>query len=273
MLNAILIPVLSLSAVAFCLSLIIVFISKKFVVHEEPLVGTVYELLPHANCGACGFPGCEAFAKALVKTRDSSLSCPPGGTQLAEQLGYALGMKMAEVKPVVSVVACQGTYENAKATAEYEGINNCWAAKQCISGTKVCPFACFGLGSCVAVCKYGAMRLENGIVVVDENKCTGCGLCIEECPQKVLVMQNKTKSRYTVACRSTDKGAATRKYCKVGCIACNKCVNVCEYDAVKVENFVAKIDPEKCTACNKCLEACPTNTIIISGGKPVVASK
>ena len=273
MFNSILIPVISLGAVALTLGVIIVFISKKFHVKEDPLVGTVYELLPHVNCGACGFPGCEAFAKELVKTRDTSLTCPPGGAELSKQLGYALGMQMAEVKPVASVVLCQGSYDHAKKAGDYEGIQDCWAAKQCVSGTKICPLACFGLGSCVAVCKYGAMRLENGLVVIDEDKCTGCGICITECPQSVLVMQDKTKPRYTVACRSTDKGAATRKYCSVGCIACQKCVKVCESGAIRIENFCAIIDPEKCTACNKCLEACPTNSIIVVGQKKEAAVK
>ena len=273
MFNSIIVPVISLGSVALALGLIIVFISKKFYVKEDPLVGTVHELLPGVNCGACGYPGCEAFAKELVKTRDSSMSCPPGGAALSEQLGYALGMKMAEVKPVASVLTCQGSFDHATPTADYKGINDCWAAKQCFSGTKLCPYSCFGLGSCVAVCKYGAMSLENGLVVIDEEKCTGCGICITECPQGMLVMQDKTKSRYTVACKSVDKGAATRKYCKVGCIACNKCVKVCEDDAVKVENFIAIIDQNKCTACNKCLEACPTHSITVVGGKPAVVSK
>ena len=248
-----LIQVFALSFLAFILGLCIFIVSKKFHVDEDPMVDTISKLLPGVNCGACGYPGCTNFAIALVETRDPSKVCPVGGADVAAQIGQALGIKMVEVKPIICSVICEGTYANAKPTAEYKGIQDCWAATQIYNGPKQCPYACVGLGSCIAACKYNALKIVDGLITVNKERCVGCGACITECPKKVLVMHEKKEKRYQVSCRSTDKGGITRAYCSVGCIGCMKCQKVCEYDAIKIENFCATIDQSKCTSCGKCI--------------------
>lgn len=257
--------VASLGSVALTLGLIIFYVSKKFYVEEDPMVVIVNDILPGVNCGACGYPSCGQFAEVLVETKDSSMSCPVGGADLASQLGTTLGITMAEPKPITAVVLCQGDNDTAKQTAEYLGIQDCWAATQTYVGPKQCHYSCIGLGSCIAFCDFDAMRLENGLIVIDKDRCTGCAACISACPTSVLVMQEKKAERYFIACNSHDKGAATKKACDAGCIACQKCVKVCEDDAIVIENFLARIIQEKCTACGKCIEVCPTkvNCIVL----------
>jgi len=263
MIISILIAVLSLTVVAFFLALCIFFISKKFHVEEDPLIGVITKLLPGVNCGACGYPGCANLAEALVNTRDPSKVCPVGGSDLAQQIGQALGIKMIETKPVVCTVLCQGTSDRAKPTADYRGIQDCRAATLIYNGPKQCPYACVGLGTCISACKYGALKITNGLIDVIEERCVGCGACVQVCPKNVLVMHEKKENRYLVACRSKDKGAVTKKYCSIGCIGCMKCKKVCEFDAITVENFCAEIDQEKCTSCGKCIEVCPTKCIVL----------
>ncbi|MCG8344444.1 MAG: Fe-S cluster domain-containing protein [Chlorobiales bacterium] len=257
--------VASLGSVALALGLIIFYVSKKFHVEEDPMVVFINDILPGVNCGACGYPSCGQFAEVLVQTKDSSMSCPVGGADLAAKLGTALGLTMAEPKPVTAVVLCQGDNDTARETAEYFGIQDCWAATQTYVGPKQCSYSCIGLGSCIAFCDFGAMRLENGLIVIDKDLCTGCGACVPACPTGVLVMQEKKAERYYIACNSHDKGAATKRACDAGCIACQKCVKVCDDEAIVIENFLARIIQEKCTACGKCIEACPTkvNCIVL----------
>ncbi|MBN1278623.1 MAG: Fe-S cluster domain-containing protein [Chlorobium sp.] len=256
--DAFLPAVSSLGAVALALGIIIHYVSKKFHVEDDPTVKLVNGILPGVNCGACGFPSCGQFAEVLVETRNPAMTCPVGGADLAAKLGETLGMAMAEPKPQTAVVLCQGNNDVARQSAEYLGIQDCWAATQAFAGPKQCRYSCLGLGSCIAWCDFGAMRLENGLIVIDKDLCTGCAACIPACPTGVLVMQNKQAARYFIACNSHDKGAGTKKACDAGCIACQKCVKVCEDNAIVIDNFLARIVQDKCTACGKCIEVCPT---------------
>jgi len=270
MLESILIPVISLGGIAFVLGLCIVFVSKTFYVQEDPLLSTVIDLLPGANCGGCGYPGCSQFAAALVEKKDPSMVCTFGGPEIAQKIGSALGIQMSETEPLVCTVRCHGTDNVAKVTANYHGIKDCWTVKIAFHGTKICPYGCLGLGSCISACDYGALSLKDGIINVNPDRCTGCGLCVDACPQQVLEMQPREPWKYYVACSSKDKGALTMKYCEVGCIGCKKCEKICPTDAIKVENFCATIDQEKCSACGLCAEVCPTNSIVLTKDSRII---
>lgn len=255
--------IISLSAVAFLLGVAIFIISRKFYVKTDPKVDLVYKLLPHVNCGACGYPSCQKLAETLVATRDPSKICPVGGDELSDRIGQVLGIKMAKSKPVICAVRCGGTKTKAKLTAEYKGITDCWAVTTAYTGPKKCPYSCIGFGSCISACNYDALKIEDGLIKVIEDRCTGCGACITKCPRNILVMQEKKEKTYFVACQSKDKGAITRSYCSVGCIACTLCVKACKFDAIKITGNLAVIDQEKCTSCGECIKVCPVKCIVL----------
>ncbi len=238
--------------------------SKKFYVYEDPRIEKVTDMLPGANCGGCGFAGCAAFAENVVTTMSLNPTCPVADEAQLDRIAEFLGMEKAVTEKQVASLMCNGTYDHSKTMMEYTGIEDCWAAMLVTDTTKSCAFSCLGLGSCVRACGFDAMRIENGIVVINDEKCTGCGMCVPACPKNILHMRPYSK-RTTVTCFNTDKGADARKACSVACIGCMKCEKVCEDDAIHVTHFLAKITYDKCTNCGKCVEVCPTDAIEIRG--------
>jgi electron transport complex protein RnfB len=157
-------------------------------------------------------------------------------------------------------VICCGDNNNAKEKYEYQGIQDCKAAEMLAGGSKSCRYGCTGLGTCVRECPFDAIHVVNGVAVVDEDKCTACKKCIAVCPKQIIELVPVSK-KVRVLCKNLEKGKSVMNVCKVGCIACQKCVKACKFDAIHVENNIAKIDYEKCVNCMMCAEVCPTKTI------------
>ncbi len=264
--NEILIPGLILGVFAFISASGLVFASKKFYVYEDPRIDRVEALLPGANCGGCGFAGCRAYAENIVQNMNLDTVCPVADKDQMEKIAQLLGLEVGASVKKVATLRCNGTHDHSPLQMEYFGIEDCWAAHLVADSTKNCAFACLGFGSCVTVCSFDAMRIENGIVVIDEEKCAGDGLCIKACPKDLLYLRPYDK-KTAVACRNTDRGADARKVCSVACIGCMKCVKVCDDEAITVTNFLAFIEHSECSDCRKCMEACPTGAIQIQGNK------
>ena len=111
--NLILIAVISLGAIALVLAAILYVASKKFAVYEDPRIAQVGEVLPQANCGGCGYPGCSGFADACVKAGSlDGKFCPVGGQPVMAQIADILGLAAGEAEPMVAVVRCNGTCMN-----------------------------------------------------------------------------------------------------------------------------------------------------------------
>ncbi|MCB0264308.1 MAG: Fe-S cluster protein, partial [Calditrichaeota bacterium] len=72
----------TLTAIAFLgglsvlLAVILVIANAKLKVYEDPRIEVVSDMLPGANCGACGFPGCRAFAERVVTGDQQPSGCP-----------------------------------------------------------------------------------------------------------------------------------------------------------------------------------------------------
>ena len=266
----ILIAVIVLGAIGLIASVVLFAASKKFAVYEDPRIAQVGELLPGANCGGCGFPGCSGMADALVKGADAGsldgLMCPVGGAETMGKVADLLGMAIANSEPMVAVVRCNGTCEHRPRIAEYAGLRTCAAMHACGAGETACGFGCLGCGDCVKKCQFGALTMDpsTGLPVVDEEKCTACGACAKACPRGIIEIRLKGPKgrRVVVLCNNKDKGAVANKVCKASCIGCGKCVKTCEkFEAITLVNNLAYIDAEKCKMCRKCEEACPKGAI------------
>ena len=260
MINDILWPVAILGGLAVFFGVVLAYASKKFAVETDPKIDEVRAVLPGANCGACGYPGCDGLAEAIATGKAPVNACPVGGADVAKKVGEIMGVVAEETERMVARVICGGDCDNAKEKYEYQGIQDCKAAEILAGGSKSCRFGCTGLGTCERLYPFDAIHVVKGIAVVDEEKCTACGICIENCPKKIIELVPVSKL-VRVLCKNTDKGKAVVEVCKVGCIACQKCVKACQFDAMTFENNLAKIDYSKCTNCMVCAEVCPTKTI------------
>jgi electron transport complex protein RnfB len=274
----ILYSVITLGSVAAGAAVILFIIAKKFKVEEDPRIDEVAEILPGANCGGCGYPGCRGFAEALVKAADegdiSALMCPPGGNEVMAEVGKFLGLEVAESEPSTAVVRCNGSRENAPAKLSYDGPAKCALAHGLFSGENNCPFWCMGLGDCVEVCDFDAIYIDEktGLPVVDVEKCVSCGACVKACPREIIEIRPRGRKdrRVWVSCMNQEKGGIAMKNCKSACIGCMKCAKACpeKIQAITIENNLAYIDVRKCIACGLCIPVCPTGAILATFNPP-----
>ncbi|SEM11837.1 electron transport complex protein RnfB [Syntrophus gentianae] len=259
---------LALGGIAFlvCIGLLfgigLALAAQKFAVEANPKVEEVLEVLAGAQCGGCGYPGCEGYAEAVVNDPDVPTNlCFPGKAAVAEAVAEITGKKVGGAANIIASVRCSRIDGGVGQKYQYLGYETCAGASLAFGGPQECSYACIGLGDCVASCPFGAITLENAYPVIDAAKCVGCGSCMRACPKKVIELI-PLKARVWVPCSTHDPGKTVRALCKVGCITCKMCVKACPAGAVSVENDLVRIDHEKCLAygpeCNlACVEKCP----------------
>lgn len=254
--------ILILGALGLVFGILLAIAGKVFAVEVDPKVEAVRAACAGANCGACGYPGCDGYAAAVVAGEAPVNACVPGGAAAAETIGAVMGVSAEGGEKFVAFVRCSGICGHTKEKFEYQGLESCLAATRLGggSGANVCTAGCMGFGDCVAACPFGAMSIVDGIAKVDWEKCVGCMKCAEACPKNLITKVPATATD-VVGCNSTDKGAVVNKYCDYGCIGCMKCVKECPSDAIKVENNLAVIDQEKCVNCGHCADICPRHCI------------
>ena len=250
------------AAVAALAGVILAVASVALAVPKDEKVEALREALPGANCGACGFSGCDGYAEAMAHDGAAVGLCSPGGEACVAATSEILGVTGSVVKKT-AFVRCGGCDALAPKAFEYIGVPSCAAAVKFYGGDKACSYGCLGYGDCVKACTFEALSIENGIAKVDASRCVGCGVCATACPKSLLVV-TEAKTAAVVACNNRDKGAVARKACKTACIGCMKCQKVCEAGAIKVENFLASVDPDKCIGCGKCVEACPQGCVMMA---------
>lgn len=256
--------IITLGALGLIYGLGLAFASKKFHVEVDPKIDQIIEALPSANCGACAYPGCAAYAEAVVVKNEEINLCAPGGDEAVKQIAEIMGMKATTADKKIAVIHCQsGGKNNTNFKYEYQGIDTCKAAILVSGGPNACNFGCVYQYDCVKACKFDAMHIdENGMIIVDKENCTGCGACATACPRDLIEIVS-SKKRVHVLCMSRDKGAISRKACgnNTACIACSLCVKACKFDAIKITDNLAVIDYDKCVNCGMCADVCPTSAI------------
>ncbi|KGN77654.1 ferredoxin [Porphyromonas gulae] len=262
----ILTTVIVLAAIGAIGALVLFLAAKKFEVKEDPRIGLVAEVLPQANCGGCGFPGCSGFANACVKAESlEGLLCPVGGAVVMGQIADILGMAAAAQDPKIAVVRCNGNCDARPRTNLYDGASSCAVAASLYSGDTGCSFGCLGLGDCVDACGFDAIRINPTTLLpeVVEDACTACGACVKACPKSIIELRKKgpKSRRIFVSCVNKDKGGAAKKACSNACIGCSLCLKQCQFEAITIENNLSYIDHTKCRMCRKCVDVCPTNAI------------
>ena len=262
----ILIAVISLGVIGAIGAIILYLASKKFEVYEDPRIAQVQEILPAANCGGCGYPGCSGFATACVNSDSlDGLFCPVGGSEVMGKVAGILGKEASSADATVAVVRCNGTCEARPKINQYDGVKSCAVASSLYGGETGCSFGCHGYGDCVTVCNFDAIFINpvTGIAEVIEDNCTSCGACVKACPKNLIELRKKgpKSRRIFVSCMNKDKGVIAKKACTNACIGCSLCFKECAFDAIKIENNLAYIDHNKCRLCRKCVDVCPTNAI------------
>ena len=246
--------------VAAVFGVLILLIAKFFHVEQDGRIGEIVKLLPGANCGGCGQAGCEGFAKALVEGSAKLDDCKPTKNEVKTEIAVILGQAFSGSEETVAVAACIGG-DNCKDKFVYQGYNTCAAQAMLHNGKKACLSGCMGTGSCAKVCPSEAITLSNGVVSIDGRHCVSCGLCIEECPKKIIKRIPKSAKIY-VACVNPGKAKEVSNACSKGCIACGICERACPTGAMRLVGNVPVIDYQKCDGCGACVEKCPRKVIL-----------
>lgn len=255
-----------LAGLGLVLALLLYLVAQKFKFWEDARIGQVEAVLPGANCGGCGHAGCHDFASSVVAAHDlSEHYCPVGGDPVMQKVAAILGYEIQKKAPQLAVVRCNGTCEARPRTNVYDGAQSCVVKAGLYAGDTACSYGCLGCGDCVAVCKFGALKMDpvTALPVVDQDKCTACGACVKACPKNLIELRDKGPRgmRMVVECRSNDKGPQAKKACANACIGCAICYKTCRYEAIVFENNLAYIDYGKCKLCRECEAVCPTEAI------------
>lgn len=268
-----------LLSLASCLAVVLAIANSKLKVFEDPRIDVVSDLLPGSNCGACGYPGCRGFAEKVVAGEVQPSGCPVGGPDGAAIIADYLGVDAGEAEKKVARLLCAGGDDVAVQMAEYEGYPSCRSAAIVGGGGKACRYGCLGFGDCEAVCTFDAIVMgPTGLPVVDVDKCTSCGDCVDICP-KGLYEILPVKQRLLVQCKSELEGDEIIEQCKVACTACGRCVADAAQGLLKMKNNLPVMNHDlldlQTTAA---VQRCPTQAIVWVEGQqfpktPVVQSE
>ncbi len=257
----------ALSLIGVMSAILLATAAQKFHVDIDPRVQQVLDALPGANCGACGNPSCFSVAEGIAEGRLLATTCVAGGQEVADAVATVMGQDTCVVATVLACRHCGGGTKAQRAYV-YGGAHSCNAVDKLAGGSLLCPNGCLGYGDCVRACPFDAMSMdERGLPVIDLAKCTGCGVCVTECPRggTGLLELVPESAAVVVRCGSRDRVKERRAYCPMTCIACKKCERACPSDAIHVIDMLAVVDYDKCTACNTCVAVCPQKCIDVTG--------
>ncbi len=245
------------------LGVVLAIANSKLKVFEDPRIDNVQDILPGTNCGACGLPGCRLFAEKAVAGEIQPSECRVGGPETAGTVADYLGVDAGEVDKEVARLLCAGGSNVASQMAEYVGFPSCRAAAAVAGGSKGCRYGCLGFGDCENICDFDAITMSaDGLPIVDVEKCTSCGDCVEICPKDILELR-PVKQHLLVQCKSELEGDEMLTLCKVACTACGKCVADAPQGLLKMKKNLPVINDELVHLQNMdALKRCPTDAIV-----------
>lgn len=252
---------IALGSLTLLLVLMLIWANKKLYVYEDPRIDDVEDMLPHANCGACGFPGCRPFAEALVGGSVLPGKCTVSSDEGRQAIANFLGVSLGSEEKQVARLACAGGTNVAMNRAKYQGLESCQGAALVSGGGKGCFWGCLGHGDCEVVCDFDAIKMDPfSLPVVDLDKCTACGDCVEVCPKDLFSLQPVSHQLW-VACKNLEKGDDILEECQVGCTACGKCA-MDAGELISMVHNLPVIDYSKGHQALDPIQRCPTGAIV-----------
>ncbi len=270
-----LIPLAIMVGLGLLFATIIAIAYKKLRVEEDPRIDTVEDMLPHANCGACGVPGCRAFAEKVVAQESNVAKCTVSSPEGLERIASFLGMEVSEEEKRVARLLCAGGKNEAHNLADYKGgMSTCRGEAVVAGGSKDCTWGCLGLGDCEVACDFDAIYMnDNGLPVVITEKCTACNDCVEICPKELFVIQ-PISEKLIVQCRSLLEGDEAENKCSVACTGCARCVADSALDVISIVDNLAVVNYDlNHMSSPLATKRCPTNAIVWLEGDDQFESK
>lgn len=266
--NSVLLSVAILAGVGTTFGALIALTNAKMRVEEDPRLDDLTDLLPGANCGACGFAGCRAFAEAVIAGKTPPATCTVMSADEREDVAGYLGVDAGAANKRVARLLCAGGSDVAGRKADYVGIESCAAAVAVAGGGKGCAWGCVGFADCAVACDFEAITMSAfDLPVVDVDKCTACNDCVEACPLDLFVL-HPVGDHLFVQCRNLLDGDAAEAVCAVACTGCKRCVQDAEPGLIEVRQGLAIIDYEKIDLENpRAVERCPTGAIVWIDGQ------
>jgi electron transport complex protein RnfB len=252
-----------LGGVGLTFGTLIAIAHRKLKVYEDPRIDVLSDVLPGANCGACGFAGCRAFAEAAIRGEAVPAECTVMSAYEAEEFAGVLGVDVGAAEKRVARLLCAGGSDVAVRKAEYWGIESCAAAVAVSGGGKGCAWGCVGLADCAVSCDFGAITMtEHALPLVDPDLCTACNDCVVACPLDLFVLM-PIEAPLIVQCRNLLDGDAATDVCSVACNACGRCVADAADGLISIQASLAVIDYEKIELANPdATRRCPTDAIV-----------
>lgn len=257
----VLIAIAALGGLTLVLAVMLVIANRKLYVYEDPRIDMVEGMLPLANCGACGYPGCRPFAEALVHGDTLPAKCTVSSDEGAEAIADYLGVALGQQEKEVARLACAGGTNVARNRARYQGLESCQAASLVSGGGKGCFWGCLGFADCEAACDFDAIHMDaHGLPVVDTDQCTACGDCVEVCPKDLFSIQPVSHQLW-VACKNLESGDEILDECQVACTACGRCAMDAQGDLIVMKNNLPFID-YSLVQNKEPIQRCPTGAIV-----------
>ncbi len=253
-----------LAGVSIVLAGLISLAYLKLRVWEDPRIDTVAHMLPGANCGACGFPGCRGLAEQIVLRKAKPASCTVSTQDGRDDIAEYMGIDAGEAVKRVARLMCAGGTDVARRRVEYHGLESCAAAVAVSGGGKACAWGCVGFTDCAVACTFEAIRMsDTGLPVVDPELCTACGDCVAACPRGLFTIL-PLDAHLVVQCKSLLEGAAATEVCAVACNACGRCAADAAPGLIQMQmgGRLPVVDYEKIELQNEAaIKRCPTGAI------------